>query len=101
MKIKKGDKVIVRKGSDKGKIGEVLKSLKSENKVIIEGVNMKKYCVKATKEKEGSFEKKEFPVDVSNVLIYDEKTKKGSRIGFVVENGKKSRVSKKTNTKLK
>jgi large subunit ribosomal protein L24 len=97
MKIRKGDKVKIISGKDKGKIAPVLKVLKDSNKIVVEGVNIAKKHVKpGTVSKEGGIIKIEKPIDVSNVMYFDEKLNKTVRLGFKVVNGKKYRVSKKT-----
>jgi len=102
MNIKVGDNVIVVSGSrkDKNKQGKVLKTFKDNDTVVVEGVNMKK---KVTRDPSG---KKvmvdiEFPLHASNVMFYDEKAKKGSRIGYIIKDGKKVRVAKASGTELK
>lgn len=68
MKIKKGDNVIVIAGSDKGKSGKVIKALPSENKVVVDGINMKKKARKSTKRGEkGQMIEMAMPINVSNV----------------------------------
>ncbi len=69
MSIKKGDKVIVITGGNKGKKGKVQTVLRQEGKVVIEGVNMKKKHVKATRNSKGSVIEKAFPIHISNVKI--------------------------------
>lgn len=102
MKIKLKDKVKVISGKDKGKIGEVIKVLPLEGKVIVQGVNIVKRHVKpGVVNKEGGIVTFEKPLDVSNVMYFDENEKKASRIGFSVVDGKKFRVIKKTQEVLK
>jgi large subunit ribosomal protein L24 len=97
MKIKKGDKVKVISGKDKGKIATVLKVLTERNKVVVEGVGIvKKHVKPGTISKEGGIVSIEKPIDVSNVMYYDEKSKKAIRIGYKLIEGKKYRISKKT-----
>lgn len=97
MKIKEGDKVKVISGKDRGKTSTVLKVLRSENKIVVEGVNLVKRHVKpGTISKEGGIISIEKPIDVSNVMYYDEPSKQTTRIGYKVIDGKKYRVSKKT-----
>ena len=102
MKIKKGDKVKVITGHDKGTIGDVIKVLPKEDKVVVEGVNLvKKHLKPSQANPDGGIIEKEMPVHVSNVMVYDSKTKKVSRIGVKEEKGKKVRVYKKTGAVLK
>ena len=101
MNLKVGDKVIVIAGSNKGKEGTIKKVLKNENRVIIEGVNMVKKHQKASGNESGGILEIEAPIHASNVMIIDPKTKKATRIGHSTDkNGKKIRVSKKSNSNL-
>ncbi len=94
MKIKKNDTVLVITGKDKGKTGKVLKAFPEENKVIVEGVNIQSKHEKARQDIPAQIVKVEGPIDASNVMYYDKKAGKGTRIGYKLENGKKVRVSK-------
>jgi len=96
MKIKKGDQVIVITGRDKGKTGEVIKSMPKENKVVVQGINLVKRHTKPTQESAGGIVSKEAPIHVSNVALIDPKDGKATRVGFKVEDGKKVRVSKRS-----
>ena len=97
MKIKKGDTVMVIAGKDKGKSGKVLKAMPKENKVVVEGVNIQTKHAKATQKTPAEIKHIEGPIGASNVMYYDTKAKKASRIGYTVDkNGRKVRVSKKT-----
>lgn len=101
MNFKVGDKVIVIAGSDKGKEGKIVKTLRSENKVIVEGVNIVKKHRKGNGQESGGILEVEAPIHASNVMIVDPKTKKPTRIGHTVDkNNKKIRISKKSNEKL-
>ena len=101
MKLKVGDKVVVIAGKDKGKEGKIIRTLRSENKVVVEGVNKIKKHIKPTGNEAGSIVEMEAPLHASNVMIIDPKTKKGTRIGHTTDkDGKKIRVSKKSNEKL-
>ncbi|MDD6323017.1 MAG: 50S ribosomal protein L24 [Bacilli bacterium] len=101
MKIKQGDKVIVIAGKDKGKEGTVTKTLKNDNKVIVEGVNIVKKHIKPNGGENGRIAEVEAPIHVSNVMMLDPKTKKGTKIGYTTnKDGKKIRVSRKSNEKL-
>jgi large subunit ribosomal protein L24 len=82
MKIKKNDTVTVIAGNSKGKTGKVLKVFPSENRVIIEGVNLRKRHTKPSqKNAQGGIIEKEAPINVSNVMILDPKTNEATRIG--------------------
>ena len=99
MKIKKGDKVIVIAGKNKGTEGVVLKAIPSEAKLLVEGVNALKKHVKATSAEEpGQIISKEYPIDVSNVALVDPKDGKATRVGYKVEKGEKVRVAKRSGT---
>lgn len=99
MKIKKGDNVIVISGKDKGKTGKISKALPSENKVVIEGVNMRKKHSRPRKSNQkGQIVAFAAPIHVSNVMLVDPKSGKGTRVGFSLEKGKKVRIAKKSNS---
>lgn len=101
MKIKLKDKVKVISGKDKGKVGEVLRVIPSLGKIVVQGVNIVKRHVKpGVVNKEGGIVTFEKPLDVSNVMFFDEKENKTSRIGYSVVEGKKYRIVKKTNEVL-
>ncbi|MBL7045603.1 MAG: 50S ribosomal protein L24 [Parcubacteria group bacterium] len=101
MKIKKGDKVIVISGQDKGKSGKILRAFPKMDKVIVEGVNVKKSHQKATaKRQKGQIVERTMPVHVSNVMIEDPKTGKPTRIKAGSVDGVYTRVTKKSGTKL-
>ncbi len=96
MRIKKVDTVVVITGKDKGKTGKVLRAMPKENKVVVQGVNMQTKHARATRKAPAEIKHMEGPIDASNVMLYDSKTKQGVRVGYKIENGKKVRVSKKT-----
>ena len=101
MKLKVRDKVTVIAGKDKGKSGKIIKTLRNEDKVIVEGVNIIKKHVKPNGEASGSIIETEAPIHVSNVMIEDSKTKKPTRIGYTTNKaGKKVRFAKKSNENL-
>ncbi len=94
-KIKKGDKVVVLAGRDKGRTGEVVKVMPKESRVLVQGVNMVKRHTRPTQVNPGGIVDKEGPIHVSNVAVIDPKTDKPARVGFrVLENGTKVRVSR-------
>mgnify|MGYP002523608956 CR=1 FL=1 len=103
MNFKVGDEVVVITGSDKGKTGKILKTLKSENKVVVEGINMVTKHVKPNAQNgNGGIVKKEAPIHASNVMVIDPKTKKRTRIAHKVdEKGNKQRISVKSKEILK
>lgn len=99
MNIKKGDQVIVISGEYKGSTGTVQKAFPKINKVIIEGVNVRKKHRKPSQgNPEGSIVDMYAQIDASNVAILDPKTNKATRVGYQVVDGKKVRVAKKSNT---
>ena len=100
MKIKKDDTVIVLAGKDKGKTGKVLKAMPKEGRVIVEGVNVQTKHQKQTQKVAAEIKHQEGPIDVSNVMLYDTKAKKPTRVGYKVEDGKKVRYAKATGTIL-
>ncbi|NLB33590.1 MAG: 50S ribosomal protein L24 [Tissierellia bacterium] len=101
MHVKKGDKVAVIAGSDKGKIGKVLASMPKQNRVVVEGVNMVTKHQKQTSEmQQAGIVHKEGTINVSNVMLYCDKCKSGVRTESKIENGKKVRACKKCGTVL-
>ena len=96
LKIKKGDQVIVLSGEDKGKTGEVVKSMPKESKVVVQGINLVKRHTKPSQTTPGGIVTKEAPIDVSNVAIVDPKTGKASKIGYKEVDGKKVHVARKS-----
>ncbi len=102
MKIKTGDTVIVISGDDKGKTGKVLKALPKENAVVVEGVNVKKKHVKPSQANpKGQVKDITAPIRVCKVAFYDEKSKKGTKIGYKMSGDKKIRVAKKSGEEIK
>jgi large subunit ribosomal protein L24 len=102
MKIKTNDNVIVIAGKDKGKRGKVIEAFPKDDKVIVEGVNMKKKHQRAKKSGlKGETITFAAPIHVSNVMIEDPKGKKPTRIGYQMVNGKKVRVAKKSGSEIK
>jgi len=98
MRIKKGDTVQVIAGKDKGKTGEVLRTLPYENRVIVQGINLRTRHVKPTQEGEsGRIVTEEASVHASNVMVYSTASKVASRVDIVVDaDGNKKRRLKKT-----
>ncbi|SRR5574344_739867 len=95
MKIKKGDSVIVISGKDKGKQGIVQRAFPVLNQVIVDGVNLKKKHKKPTQANpDGQIVEMYAPIAVSKVMYIDPKTKKGTKIGYKVVDGKKVRFAK-------
>ena len=100
MKLKKGDKVVVIAGANKGKEGKITKVL--DDKVVVEGVNIvKKHLKPKNNNGTGEIVEVERPIHKSNVMLVDPKTKKQTKVKFDFDkNGKKIRISKKSNEKI-
>jgi large subunit ribosomal protein L24 len=95
LKIKKGDNVVVTAGRDAGKKGSVLKVLPSENRVVVQGVNVVKRHTKPSMAGPGGIQEKELSIHVSNVAVADPKTGKPTRVGYkFLKDGSKVRVAK-------
>ncbi len=102
MRIKIGDTVKVIAGKDKGATGKVLKAFPKENKVIVEKVNIvTKHLKPKGPQNPGGIEKTEAPIHVSNVMYFDTKSGKATRIGYRIEDGKKIRFKKSDNESIK
>jgi large subunit ribosomal protein L24 len=96
-KIRKGDTVVVLSGKDKGKTGEVIRSMPKDMKVLVSGVNVAARHRKPTQANpQGGIERKEAPLHISKVAIADPKTGKPSRVRFEERDGKKVRVAAKS-----
>lgn len=101
MKIKKGDKVVVIAGKDRGKTGTVSKALPRSEQVLIDGVNVKKKHLKAHgKAKSGQIIEKAYPLHVSNVMFVDPKTSARTRISITRKDGARLRIAKKSGQEL-
>jgi len=97
LKIKKGDRVVVLAGKDKGKKGEVLKVLPQESRVIVNGVNMIKRHQKQSAAQEGGIISKEAPIHVSNLSLEDPKDGSPTRVGYnTLDAGRKVRFAKRS-----
>jgi large subunit ribosomal protein L24 len=96
-KIKKGDKVIVIAGKDKGKKGDVMQIITDENRAVVSGVNVAKRHTKAQGANEGGIINKLLPIHISNLALLDPKDGKATRVGYkTLDGGKKVRVAKRT-----
>ena len=96
-KIKKGDKVVVLSGRDKGKAGEVLQVMPKDARAIVRGVMMVKKHTKASAQSEGGIISKEATIDLSNLAVADPKDGKPTRVGFkVLDDGRKVRFAKRS-----
>ncbi len=97
LKFKKGDKVIVRTGRDKGKTGEILKVMPAANRAIVQGVNRVKRHTRPTQTNAGGIVEKEASIDISNLAHLDPKDDLPTKIGFkVLEDGRKVRFAKRS-----
>lgn len=95
-KIKKGDRVIVRTGRDKGKVGTVLKLLVKDTALIVEGVNIVKKHIKPSQTTQGGIVTKESKIHVSNVAMIDPTLNVATKIAYKVLDGSKVRIAKKS-----
>ncbi len=97
LKVKKGDRVIVVAGKDKGKSGDVLKVLPNENRAVVSGVNVARKHQKQTAAQDGGIVSKELSIHVSNLAHIDPKDGKATRVGYkVLDDGKKVRVARRS-----
>lgn len=100
-KIKKGDKVVVLVGRDKGRTGEVIQVQPKEERALVRGVNLVKRHQRQTANQEGGIISKEAPIHLSNIAIADPKDGKPTRVGFeVLEDGTKVRVAKRSGERI-
>ena len=95
-KIKKGDKVVVLAGRDKGRNGEVVQVMPTEDRAVVRGVNMVKRHTRQSGTQEGGIISKEAPIHLSNLAIADPKDGKPTRVRFEERDGKKVRVAVKS-----
>jgi len=95
LKIKKGDQVVVLTGASKGVKGEVLQVMRADNKLLVQGVNMRTKHNKPTQTTPGGIEKVEGPIHISNVALADPKSGKPTKVGYkTLKDGSKVRVAK-------
>ena len=94
-KLKKGDKVVVLAGKDKGKQGEITAVMPKDNKAVVDGVNISLRHTRQTQTSQGGRVPKNMPIDLSNLALTD-KNGKPTRVGFRMEDGKKVRFAKTT-----
>lgn len=98
MKIRKGDMVIVRTGKDKGKKGKVIKAFPADNKVLVEGVNIKKVHEKTRKQNQkGQIVERSYPLWASSVALIDPADGKATRVRLSKADGKVSRIAVRSN----
>ncbi len=100
-KIRKGDKVVVLTGRDKGRSGEVIEVRPSESRALVRGVNMVKRHQKQTPQREGGIISKEAPIHLSNIALADPKSGKPTRVGFkIMTDGRKVRIAKRSGVEI-
>ncbi len=101
MHVKKGDKVKVISGKDRGKEGTILEAYPKKDRVLVEGINMVKKHAKPSQENpQGGILNQEAPIHVSNVMPIDRKSGEPTRVGYEVRDGKKVRIAKKSGEAL-
>ena len=98
-KIKKGDKVVVLTGKDKGKTGQVLQVFPTETRATVQGINLVRRHTKQTASTDAGIFTKEAPIHLSNLAIADANGKP-SRVSFQIKDGVKTRVAKSTGDKI-
>ena len=99
-KIRKGDKVVVLSGRDKGRTGEVVEVRPDQNRALVRGVNMVKRHQRQTAQQEGGIISKELPVHLSNIALADPKDGKPTRVGFKIQDGRKIRIAKRSGAEI-
>ena len=95
-KIRKGDKVVVLAGKDKGRSGEVISVMPKDDKAVVRGINMVKRHQRQSQTQEAGIISKEAAIHLSNLGVADPKDGKPTRVGFLVKDGKKVRVAKRS-----
>ncbi|BBU63551.1 50S ribosomal protein L24 [Methylosinus sp. C49] len=100
-KIKKGDKVVVLAGRDKGRTGQVIQVLPTEGRAVVEGVNLVKRHQRQTRQQEAGIVTKPAALDLSNIAIADPKDGKPTRVGFkTLDDGRKVRIAKRSGEQI-
>ncbi|MDI7865175.1 50S ribosomal protein L24 [Rhizobiaceae bacterium n13] len=99
-KIRKGDKVVVLTGKDKGRTGEVMQVMPKEDRAVVRGVNVVKRHQRQTQNQEAGIISKEASIHLSNLAIADPKDGKPTRVGFKIEGDKKVRVAKRSGVSI-
>ncbi|MEX1035597.1 MAG: 50S ribosomal protein L24 [Sneathiella sp.] len=95
--VKKGDKVVVLTGKDKGRSGEVVRVLREDRRVVVSGVNMVKRHTKQSQAEQGGIVEKEAAIHISNVALQDPKDGKATRVGYKnLDDGRKVRFAKRS-----
>ena len=101
VKVKKGDRVVILAGKDKGKLGEILKVMPRENKAIVQGVNVVRKHQKQTQTQEGGIISKEAPIHISNIALQDPQDGKATKIGMkILNDGRKVRYAKRSGEEI-
>ena len=96
-RLRKGDDVVVISGRDKGKTGSILRVIRSEDRVIVDGINMVKRHTRPSQAQPGGIVNKEAPIHISNVALADPKDRSATRVGYkFLEGGRKVRVAKRS-----
>jgi large subunit ribosomal protein L24 len=97
LKIKKGDRVIVITGRDRGKQGEVMRVIPAERRAFVRGVNVVQKHQRQSATMEGGIIAKEAPIDISNIALIDPKSGKPTRVGYkIMDDGRKVRIARKS-----
>ena len=99
-KLKKGDEVIVLAGKDKGKTGKIIKMVPKQMKAVVSEINKVKKNQKPDNNQPGGIVDKEMPIHISNLSFYDPKLKKGTKIGYKLDNNKKARIDKSSGKEI-
>jgi large subunit ribosomal protein L24 len=95
-KIRKGDKVVILTGKDKGRSGQVLQVMPKEDRAVVRGINLVKRHQRQSASQEAGIITKEAPIHLSNLAIADPKDGKPTRVGFKIDGDKKVRVAKRS-----
>ena len=96
-RLRKGDDVVVISGRDKGKTGSILRVIRSEDRVIVDGINMVKRHTRPSQAQPGGIVDKEAPIHISNVALADPKDGSATRVGYkFLEDGRKVRIAKQS-----
>lgn len=93
-KIKKGDKVVVLAGKDRGAEGEVIQVMPQDDRVVVRGINLIKKHQRQTQTEQGGIISREASIHISNVALKDPSSGKATRVGFKIDDGKKVRIAK-------
>jgi large subunit ribosomal protein L24 len=99
-KIRKGDKVVVLTGKDKGRTGEVVQVMPKEDRAVVKGINLVKRHQRQTQTQEAGIITKEASIHLSNIAIADPKDGKPTRVGFKIDGDKKVRVAKRSGVSI-